>query len=68
MSRVRSSLASFAPLNHLPDPARARQAARAAWHDAGLILINPEWLPGWADRKQAEILAEKCHGKRKVTK
>ncbi|MBB4858277.1 hypothetical protein HNO88_001596 [Novosphingobium chloroacetimidivorans] len=49
-----------------PDPAKARRAAREAWLTHGLILINPEWLNGWADRRQAELLAEKCHGKRKL--
>lgn len=46
------------------DATHARLAAMQAWQNAGLILINPEWL-GWADRKQAEILAEKLHGQRK---
>ena len=68
MTLIRSSLAGFAALGRQPDPAAARRAARAAWHDAGLILINTEWLNGWADRKQAELLAEKIHGKRKGPK
>lgn len=59
-----STLAPFARLGHEPDPAAARIAARQAWREHGLILINPSWLPSWADRKQAEILAEKIHGKR----
>ena len=65
---TRSSLARFARLGHEPDPAHARRAARLAWQDHGLILINPEWLASWADRKQAELLAEKLHGKRKDQK
>lgn len=60
-----SSLAKFAHLSREPDPAKARIAARQAWQNAGLILINPEWITGWADRQQAIILAEKLHGKRK---
>jgi hypothetical protein len=67
MTALRSPLARHAHLSHEPDPAAARRAARDAWHKHGLILINPEWLPGWADRKQAEILAEKLHGRRKTT-
>jgi hypothetical protein len=63
---ARSSLAPYAALSRDPDPAAARRAAREAWHRDGLILINPAWLNGWADRKQAEILAEKIHGKRKL--
>jgi hypothetical protein len=65
---MRSSLASVAAACREPDPRAARKAARDAWHAAGLILINPAWLTGWADRKQAEILAEKLHGKRKEPK
>lgn len=60
-------MASVAARCREPDPAAARRAARAAWHDAGLILINPDWLTGWADKKQAELLAEKMFGKRKAS-
>lgn len=65
MTAVRSSLARLAAGCREPDPANARKAARAAWQRDGLILINPAWLVGWTDRKQAELLAEKLHGKRK---
>jgi hypothetical protein len=65
---MKSPLGRFAMLGHEPDPANARRAARDAWHTHGLIPINPEWLTGWADRRQAELLAEKCHGKRKVAR
>lgn len=66
MTAPRSCLASLAAGAREPDPAKARKEARAAWHRDGLILINPAWLNGWADRRQAEILAEKLHGKRRV--
>ena len=59
-------LARFAALGNEPQDANARKAARDAWHKHGIVLINPEWLSGWADRKQAEILAERLFGKRKV--
>lgn len=65
MTGVRSSLAGVAANCREPDPAKARQEARAAWHRDGLILINPAWLNGWADRRQAELLAEKLHRRRK---
>lgn len=60
-----SSLARFAKLGHEPNPAEARRLARAAWHEHGLILLSTEWLNSWADRRQAELLAEKAHGKRR---
>jgi hypothetical protein len=63
---MRSSLASVAASCRDPDPAAARREARAAWHRDGLILINPVWLNSWADRKQAEILAEKLFGRRRT--
>ena len=59
-------LARFAALGNEPQDANARKAARDAWHKHGIVLINPGWLSGWADRKQAEILAERLFGKRKV--
>lgn len=62
---MRSSLAFTAPLHREPDPVHARRAAAAAWHQTGIILINPEWLGEW-DRKQAEILAEKLFGERQA--
>jgi hypothetical protein len=49
-----------------PDPGAARRAAREAWHRQGLVLINPEWLAAWTDRKQLELLAEKVHGPRQA--
>ncbi len=63
---VRSSLAGVAASCREPDPRAARRAAHDAWHATGIVLINPEWLPGWADQKQAEILAEKLFGKRRT--
>ena len=61
-----SPLSRFSTLGHEPDDANARKAARDAWHKHGIALINPSWFSGWADRKQAEILAEKLFGKRKA--
>jgi len=62
---MRSTLAPYAPSMRDPDPAAARRAAREAWHREGIVLINPEWLPAWTDRKQLELLADKVHGARK---
>lgn len=62
---MQSSLATFAGACRDPDPEKARREAKAAWHRDGLVLINPAWLNSWADRKQVELLAEKCHGRRR---
>lgn len=64
---MRSSLETFAGACREPDPEQARREAKAAWHRDGLILINLGWLSSWADRKHAELLAEKCHGRRRDT-
>jgi hypothetical protein len=64
LNGFRSSLASVAPMAREPQPEHARRAARDAWHAQGIVLINPDWLAGWADRQQLIILADKVHGKR----
>lgn len=64
MTQPRSALARFAPSMREPDDAHARAAARQAYHDEGIVLINLRWL-GWADRKQLSLLADKVHGKPK---
>jgi hypothetical protein len=62
----RSPLGRYAHLSREPDPRQARRAAQDAWHSSGLILINPDWLESWTDRKQAELLAAKLHGERRA--
>jgi hypothetical protein len=64
MTGYRSPLAPYAASMRDPDPAAARRAARTAYHETGLVLINPDWLAGWADRQQLIILADKVHGTR----
>lgn len=64
MTGYRSPLAPYAASMRDPDPAAARRAARVAYHETGLVLINPDWLAGWADRQQLIILADKVHGTR----
>jgi hypothetical protein len=68
MMAMRSSLGPVAALGRDPDPAKARAAAREAWLRHGLILINPDWLASWTDRKQAELLAEQLHGRRRESR
>lgn len=46
-------------------PAEVKEECRKAWHRDGLICLRSEWFNSWADRKQAELLAEKQFGKRR---
>jgi hypothetical protein len=39
--------------------------AGRAWHENGVVLINPAWLTSMADRQQLADLADKVHGSRK---
>ena len=61
---MKSSLERFAHLFHEPHDVHARAAAREAWVNGGIVLINPEWL-GWAERQQVINIADKLHGKRR---
>lgn len=63
---MNSPLARYAHLMREPDETHARAAARTAWVEGGLVLINPSWL-GWADRQQVTLIADRLHGKRKST-
>lgn len=67
MTALRSSLARHAGTMRDPEVANARSAARAAYHDSGLVLINPDWLASWVDRQALIVLADKVHGKRRRT-
>lgn len=66
-SGFRDSLATYAPQMREADPANGLRAAARAWHEMGLIVINPDHVSSWTDRKQAELLAERMYGKRKGT-
>ena len=61
-----STLGRFAASMRDPDPKAARRLAKDGYHGTGLVVIHPDWLPSWTDRKQLEILANKVHGTRKV--
>jgi hypothetical protein len=64
MNRLRSSLAPHIASGEEGDAERARRAAKAAYHEHGIVLINPDWLAGWADRQQLILLADQVHGRR----
>jgi len=64
MSGLQSSLARHVSSgNGDVDPARAKAAE--AWHREGIVLLRPEWLPGWAQQEQLRHLAQSTFGKRK---
>lgn len=60
-----SSLAKYAHLMREPHDEHARAAARAAYHEHGLVLINPAWITSWAQRQELINIANSVHGKRK---
>lgn len=61
--------------NQGPAPEITGQAAQdrnfaisaAAWHKTGMIVINPDWITGWADRELLMAIATKMHGNRSGT-
>lgn len=63
----RCPLGTYAATQHEPDPDKALEAARAAYEESGgkIVLINMDWLPGWALKKQLDLLAVKAFGLRK---
>lgn len=66
---MRSSLGRIAAAARDPDPDQAWKAARLAWREHGLALLNPEEIEkrvGWVAAQEARNIAEKCFGKRKV--
>lgn len=62
-----STLARYAALNNDPDPNAVQRIARRVFDetDGKIIILETERLTSWADRKQAELLAEKTGAKRK---
>jgi len=64
MSRPASPLAAVIGPCREPDPAAARRAARDAYHHHGIVLINPDWLPGQGEREILTGLADQVHGPR----
>ena len=60
--RSRTSLTGYSSMMREPDPEEAKRAARAAYAESKgkIMLIHSDWLKGWADKKQADILASKA--------
>lgn len=66
MGNLRSPLASVAGASKVIDPANGRKAAREAWMESGIVLINPAWLVKCEDRAALNALAIMVHGERRV--
>lgn len=61
--RGRSTLTRFAPLMRDPDPQGPRRAAKALWHEKGIITVFPgdcEKL----DMEYFQAVAERLYGRR----
>lgn len=68
MTQPQSQLAKYAHLSRQPDPTQAFELARQAWHDHGIVCINPvdqRDKIGWVAARIARNLGEQCFGKRK---
>lgn len=64
---ARTSLTRFAPLMRDPDPQGHRRAAKALWHEMGIVVI----MPGDCDRLDrdfVEAVANRLYGKRETKK
>lgn len=67
MPALRSSLAAHITSGDGDAAERARKVAKECYHETGIVLINPDWLPGWLERQQLIMLAEKVHGARRMS-
>ncbi|QZP06811.1 hypothetical protein [Caenibius sp. WL] len=63
MSDFRSSLGRFAASMRDPDPAGKFRAARALWHEMGIIVVFPGDVHG-LDKEWTEAFANKHYGRR----
>lgn len=59
---MRGSLSRFAGQMQEPQDGDALTKARQAYEETNgeIVLINRNWLTGWADQKQLELLAQKA--------
>jgi len=45
-------------------PADRRAMMARAWHEFGLIVIDPDFVTNWTDRQHVVNLANKLYGQR----
>lgn len=59
---MRGSLNPFAHLMQDPDPERMRAMARQLYEQSGgkLMLLNADWIDGWAPKKETQAIAAKA--------
>ena len=60
----RSSLAAYAPNFRESDPALGRAAGAKAWHEMGLLVVNPDHVRDLGTALQVQAFAEELYGKR----
>lgn len=46
------------------DQSELHAMARKAWHEHGILTVNPEVVESWADRQHLVNIATKIYGKR----
>lgn len=61
----RSSLAAYAPNFREADPALGRAAGAKAWHELGLLVVNPDHVRDLGTALRVQAFAEELYGKRK---
>lgn len=68
MTAPRSSLAQFAPLMRDVDEDAAKRIAAKVWHDLGMLIVQPDWVRGWAEQQEVVNIGNKMWGKRNAEK
>lgn len=64
-SGFRSSLSSYAPSFRETDPSLGRAAGAKAWHELGLLVVNPDHVRDLGTALRVQAFAEELYGKRK---
>lgn len=65
---MRSSLDPIGHLSNDPDLERSWEKMRSAWHEHGIVCLDPEQVElrvGWVAARMARNLGEQVFGKRK---
>lgn len=63
-SGFRSPLGTYAPQMREADPALGRAAGAKAWHELGLLVVNPDHVRDLGTALRVQAFAEELYGKR----